>query len=372
MTEKGSDGKGVSRLKRGQVPFWQSGQIYRLKRGQVPFWQSGNYDFRNSSFERNRDIVHCCNLLALKHLGYRTQFDAESILNSGFNIVIDYFCGDWWRKGVAPWKMDKVPGSQDLEWFNAFARGLLLGLLSERWNDVAAICRWVEPGLYSERLRHDRGGDQQILADLYICIAASLRPEPMPGLNALEAKLTRCRQLRPRLLHRAWNAVVSGDRPLFVSTLVQSLALFEAVEGYRSMPINWIAMHSSVIALAAQRSGMAPIQLPPRLEALLLTRSSLALDIDSNSANSLLTKFNKKYRKTEMPSWRQITILHRGLEKIASEKNKETRAVNDVDRAVSDVDVERWFNKRGLIAAHFRDRDQFLEYYHAVKKGKTE
>jgi hypothetical protein len=39
-----------------------------------------------------------------------------------------------------------------LTWFKAFSNGLLLGLLSERWKELAKVCAWVEADLPHEYL----------------------------------------------------------------------------------------------------------------------------------------------------------------------------------------------------------------------------
>ncbi|HUE72721.1 MAG TPA: hypothetical protein VMP01_17680, partial [Pirellulaceae bacterium] len=105
-------------------------------------------------------------------------------MNEGFDVALDYFVGDWWKNVADPRfdyrdKLDKAHPNRDLIWFQVFAPGLLLGLLTERWSDVAKLCSWVESDLQPEYL----GGEvEDQLVHIYLSVAASLRTNPMPGL----------------------------------------------------------------------------------------------------------------------------------------------------------------------------------------------
>jgi hypothetical protein len=217
--------------------------------------------------------------MALYHLGYNVPVRPKEFLNRGVAVAVHYFCDDWWKGDKdATRAMDKSRNRRDLNWFEAFSRGLLLGLLSERWQDVARVCSWVEADLRPEYM-----GDEieDELVHVYRSVAAGLRPEPMPGLEKCEAKILKCRLQRPRLLFQAWDAARRKDQAAFNVSLVKSLEHFDANPGFRPIAENWIATHQSVVALAARRLGLALPELPPKLEAVLLTRESLGLSPSS-------------------------------------------------------------------------------------------
>ena len=235
---------------------------------------------------REDDILCCCGMLALRHLGYKVPVEPADWLNRGFDVVVDYFCGEWWHGDEdATATMDKTPGNERLRWFNAFTGGMLLGLLSERWDDLAAVCAWLEPGLRPEPLRmeEDPAVCEHELALVYLSIAAFLRPGLMHGMRALEKELLMSKELRPRLLFQAWKAARAGDQASFAEGFVKSLAHFAATPGRKLAPLYWVATHCSVVGLAAMRVGLDLPQLPPNLEALVMTRASLGLDLQTAS-----------------------------------------------------------------------------------------
>jgi hypothetical protein len=86
---------------------------------------------------REDDIRSCLGMMALRHLGYDAPVDLEAFLNRGFDVAVDYFCGDWWKEDEDSVRaMDKSSKPRNLTWFRAFSDGLLLGLLTERWADL--------------------------------------------------------------------------------------------------------------------------------------------------------------------------------------------------------------------------------------------
>jgi hypothetical protein len=36
--------------------------------------------------------------MALHHLEYKIPVVARTFLKQGFDVVVDYFCGDWWKQ----------------------------------------------------------------------------------------------------------------------------------------------------------------------------------------------------------------------------------------------------------------------------------
>lgn len=230
---------------------------------------------------RQDEITACAGMLVLCHLGYNIPVDPARCLNRGVDVFVDYFCGDWWhgdKDGIQ--SLNKRRGNKYLTWFTAFARGLLLGLLSERWDDVAATCAWVEPGLRAESIAWDENDDdEQDLSSVYVSMAASLRPEPMPGLPRREKKLSTCDVLRPRLLFEAWKAARAGDQASFDQAFIQSLEEFVLCHGGKgSRPMQWVATHQSVVGLAAMRLGLRLPELSQELDARVMTRASLGID----------------------------------------------------------------------------------------------
>jgi hypothetical protein len=214
-------------------------------------------------------------MMALRHLEYKIPVAAEEFLNQGFDVVVDYFCGDWWKNDEQSRRdMDKTRKRRDLTWFRAFSTGLLLGLLSARWKELAKVCSWVEAGL-----RHEYMGDDvdEPLVTVYKSVAAGLRPEPMPRLAQMEAKIKQCRTLREKLLFAAWDAARQKDQSAFDATFVKSVQHFAKNFRGGMIAIEWVAPHQSVVGLAAMRLGMKLPELPPKLDALIMTRRSLGL-----------------------------------------------------------------------------------------------
>lgn len=142
------------------------------------------------------------------------------------------------------------------------------------------MCAWVEADLRPEYT----GGDfEDELVHLYRSIAAGLRPEPMPGLEEVEASILKCRKQRPKLLFQAWQAAREGNQAAFDEAFIKSLKHFEKYfnpedEPYNyGIPFDWIAPHHSVVAMAAGRLGMTLPPLTPRQDAWIMTRESLGL-----------------------------------------------------------------------------------------------
>ena len=216
--------------------------------------------------------------VVLHHLGYSLLSPINEVLEQGFDVVVHYFCDPWWKGDRDSIKaMDKTYKRRQLRWFKEFAPGLLLGLLSERWNDLARVCAWIEARIRPEYLGDDIEPE---LVHVYRSLAAGLRPERMPGLDNVEAKIRKCRLLRPKLLFQAWEAARKGDQEAFNAAFLKSLEHFESnfkPTGDFYAPMHWIAPHHSVVGLAAMRLGMELPELSPMQDAVVIRRESLGL-----------------------------------------------------------------------------------------------
>lgn len=225
------------------------------------------------------DIYHSLDLLCTRHLDY-DYIDAKSakdFLNRGFDVVVEYFCGDWWKADKdAILMLDKSRANQkkDLQWYKQFSQGILLGMLSERWDEVKTICEWVEGKLAGEYL--DDEFEIEIV-DVYKSIAAFLSEKPMRGLKPMEERLRNCRYKRPKLLFEAWEAARESDQETFDQVFEKSLAHFSKNYGKGYAPLHWVALDQSVVALTAVHLGMTIPELPEKLEALVITPESLRL-----------------------------------------------------------------------------------------------
>ncbi|HUE72723.1 MAG TPA: hypothetical protein VMP01_17690 [Pirellulaceae bacterium] len=240
----------------------------------------GNYpQGLDPQFLRQCDVGQALMLAVMRHLSYRTPPDVQKRLIDGFEVALDYFYGEWWKDrtdlafdfGIM---IDKTHPNRDLIWFKTFSAGLLLGLLTERWSDIARLCSWVEPDLKPEYM----GGQiEDQLVYIYFSVAASLRTDPMPELAGLEAGIKKCRTKRSRLLFKAWEAARAGDQSAFDKAFRESLEHFDSTYYTASTVVEWIAQHQSVVWLAAKRLGLKFPPLPERLAAMIITRESLGL-----------------------------------------------------------------------------------------------
>jgi hypothetical protein len=231
---------------------------------------------------RTDDIWYAVNSLALIHLGFQVPKSADFFIEKGFDVAVDFFCGDWWKANDFEIEaLDKSRNDGNLRWVSEFTCGLLLGLLSDRWDDVGRVCSWVETDLAPEYMG---GFFEPELVHVYRSIAASLRAEPMPGLEDVEEEILKCRLQRPKVLFEAWRAARAGDQLAFENTFIKSLEHFDryfdpehAERSDYAMPFYWIAPHHTVVALAAKRLGMRLPELTPKQEAWIMTRESLGL-----------------------------------------------------------------------------------------------
>lgn len=224
---------------------------------------------------REGDLMASLDMITMAHLGFDIPVSVQQRLNEGFDVAVDYFVGEWWKDDeTSKQRMDKTSDEFEPCWFNAFSTGLLLGLLSQRWDDVARICDWVDAELNTEYLGDDI---EEQLVHLYKSIAAGLRDKPMRGIEQLEAKIKKSRKLRPKLLFQAWDAARNKNQAAFDETFIKSLEHFASTEGTGVIATDWVAPHHSVVGLAARRYGMKWPELPPKLEAVLLSPESLGI-----------------------------------------------------------------------------------------------
>lgn len=235
----------------------------------------GNFPSTGSQvLYRDFDVQHSFGLLGLHHLGFGKLDSPEFVLNRGFDVVVDYFCGTWWRNDRdSVQALDKSRKRARLYWADCFSQGIMLGLLSERWKEVAKVCGWVEANLKHE---YPRDYEDELIS-VYKSIAAGLRKEPMTGLDRIEKQIMKCRVDRPKLVFQAWNAARTGNQAGFEEWLVKSLEHFVANIPPNPIPLDAVALHSSVVCAAGRRLGMKLPALPPKLEAVLMTRESLGL-----------------------------------------------------------------------------------------------
>lgn len=220
---------------------------------------------------REDEVFTSLSLAVLQHLGFSTPAWLPERINEGFNAALDYFFGTWHRH------LDPRDYGPNEKWFQTFSRGLFLGLLTERWEDVAKLCSFARSDLPAEYLGDEIEWEGTLV---YLSIAADLRPEPLDGLEDVEAKINKCKRKRPRLLFKAWEAARARDQAAFNKAIKESLKHFDGsyfAPRLHSM-IDWIAEHQTVIVLAAMRLGLKFPDLPERLAAMIVTRESLGLE----------------------------------------------------------------------------------------------
>lgn len=219
-------------------------------------------DSQNSATDRLHSAEE---LVFLAHMGYPGLPGPEEVIQQGVDIALEYFFGP----------LDDRQ-SREYEWFMCFAPGLLLGLLSQRWEDVGRLCSFVQLDMEPEF----QGDVEYEAAQIYLLIANALRPDPQPGAEKLEKAIGKCRLKRPRLLLKLWQAGQRGTQEEFDQALRESLQHYQT----RTRPSldatfagEWIAWPQNAICLAAMQLGKKLPALPENLSALLVTRESLGL-----------------------------------------------------------------------------------------------
>jgi hypothetical protein len=210
-----------------------------------------------------------------QHLGIAQVPDVATQVHQGCDLAVEYFLGDWWQGNEhdEP-ELNKNHPQRELRWFKVFKRGLFLGGLAGRWDAVAKMCSWFDATIEPEYMAGQLEDEYMLL---FLCIAASLRPEPMEGAERLLAKVKACRLKRPRLLCTAWEAAQAGDQRTFDKALKESVDRYLATYDGSGNINHWIALDQSTIWLIAEKNGLAFPSLPPKLAAAVVTRQSAGL-----------------------------------------------------------------------------------------------
>jgi hypothetical protein len=225
---------------------------------------------------RSDDLWMALSLGVMKHLEYPTSPGVERRIHEGVDVAIDYFFGTWWKESdMYGTMLDKRRPDRDLIWFTPFSCGLLLALLSDRMEDAAKLCSWVEPGLKPEYL----GGElEDEVCGLYMCMASRLLSERLEGIDDIEESIKKCRARRPRLLYNAWRAASIGDQTAFNKGFKDSMQHFAKKYHEAQMVTDWIAQHQSVIWLIAKKQGLTFPPLSEKLAAMVISRESLGFE----------------------------------------------------------------------------------------------
>ena len=217
-------------------------------------------------------------LLGLRHLGLDFVLDTKSFLARSTDAVEEYFCGDWWRDDEDSCiHMDKSKRNPERDWSGAFSRSLTLLLLDEDWDRTARVCAWVDADLPAYPVGFSNDPEDEVIY-LYQIMAAALRPEPMPGIESLQEVLRKCRKKQPKLLYKAWDAACRGDQSEFNESFLKSVEAFAGRRREHDYPLDYIAVFQSTVGMAAKRIGMANPELPPELQAFVMTRKSIGLE----------------------------------------------------------------------------------------------
>jgi hypothetical protein len=227
-------------------------------------------------FEREMAIGRAVVYAVLEHLGYGPVEDLTAHLDRGMDRSLEYFFGDWWVGDEDDARaLDKSRSDRALRWFGVLPKALLLGGLTGRWDDVAKICSWFDESVEVEY----HGGlvaDEYML--MFLCIASSLSPQPMPGVDGMVAKVKACRSRRPKLLCALWEATLAKDQKAFDKALRDSVQHFLKVHAQNVPNVTfWVALHPSIIWLMAERDGLEFPELPEEIDAAIVRRQTIGL-----------------------------------------------------------------------------------------------
>lgn len=264
--------------------------------GTIAYWQECDSKLKDSSRANHCRYARINNKLfypCLQHLGFGPINPAliRKEVEEGVDLALQYFDDQWWRvenmdrEGLQEsafhellqrntMRMDKSASRNGLQWFTAFTASLFLGGLSNRWNDIAKICSWFDADIGPEYTAGELEDEYMLL---FVCIAGSLRPEPMEGVEEVLAKVKRCRTKRPRLLCAAWEAANAADQAAFDKAFKESVGHFLSKPEDGQIHDCWIAKHQSVIWLIAEHRGLNFPPLPEKHRAAIVTRESSGL-----------------------------------------------------------------------------------------------
>ncbi len=273
----------VPRYTRMSVSFKLPIPLDQLEQDMSKSFQSIDFDSLTPSvYGLEYYICDCMNLVACVHFQFPCVEPVERWIDYGVRIAMHFFWGDWGLdeeegfRGMADGRKRRLKG---LFWYRAYHKGLILALLSERWDDVARLAEWPWASLMPE---YSGMGDdlEDEVAQMYIIIAASLRTKKLRGVDKLIEKVRKCRAKRPRLLMKCWNAVLEKDQAEFDKAMAASLKhhatiQFDPRDGRIA---ERLALPQTAICLAAMRLGLEFPDLPEELSDWIITRNSIGLE----------------------------------------------------------------------------------------------
>ena len=114
---------------------------------------------------------------------------------------------------------------------------------------------------------------------MFLCIASSLRPEPMAAVDEIVARVKACRSRRPKLLCALWEAALAKDQKAFNKALKDSVKHFLKRDAENVPNVRyWVAVHPSAVWLLAERNGLeCPSDLPAEVDAAIVRRQTIGL-----------------------------------------------------------------------------------------------
>ena len=274
---------------------WQFDFSYSIQRGRK---KSREHAYAPTVKRRNSAIKDKMTFVGWHHLEIGAVDDLLEQTQAGVDLVVDYFCGNWWTEAElvrlseeqkTKYKLldpkrfedchlenqmaiDRSKPSHRLRWYTPLRAGLLMGALTGRWEDVAKICAWFDTTIPPE---YCAGEIEDQLFQLFICIAGELSPEPVAGIDDLLAEVKKCRLKRPRLLCAAWEAVIEEDQAAFDKAFVDSVKHFVAKPVDSLISYDVVALPQSIIWLIAEHRGLSLPEMSDKCKAAVVTRQSV-------------------------------------------------------------------------------------------------
>jgi len=217
-------------------------------------------------FDIEQAISAACDLVGMQHYQFAGAPEVLDHLDQGIDLAVSYFergkYGTLWSGAV-----------------EAFVGGLLLAMLTERWQDVGRLCEAAKPQIATRKGRISDDPPVQY-AQFFLVLASHFRKRPFRGLKGIEESIAKGRPKRPRLLLKAWRAVRDQDQSGFNVVFQAMLDKFEPfpLENYSANEIpRRLAFAESIIHLAALRSGLKCPTLSQSLLDLLVTPETIGL-----------------------------------------------------------------------------------------------
>lgn len=227
-------------------------------------------------FDREMQLSGIVSCAVLEHLGYGPIERLESRLQTGVDLALEYFFGDWWvgddDDSIA---LDKSRPDRELRWLGVLPYGLLLAGLTQRWADVEKLSSWVDSSI---QLEHRFELNDYEYQWLYLCIASELRPDPLDGIDETLNALRECRPKHPRNLCAAWEAAISSDQKAFDKAFKASVRSFLRTHAEDVPNVNfWVGLPESLIWIVAERNGLEFPELDDKLDAAIVRRETIGL-----------------------------------------------------------------------------------------------